>query len=218
MNPNQPVADGRYVLPQMEERTPYGVKQQDPYTKLFSERIIFLGTQIDDTSANDIMSQLLVLDAMNDSPITLYVNSPGGSLTSLTAIYDTMQYVNSEVHTICLGQAASAAAILLAGGEPGHRSALPHARIMIHQPRVNGSGRGQATDISIQANEISRLRRWCEDTLAADTGKSLDTVHTDLERDKFLTADMALEYGIIDNILHKVEKKKKGRVQASLIA
>src|SRR4029453_1041704 len=141
----------RYVLPQFEERTPYGFKRQDPYTKLFEDRIIFLGVQVDDASADDIMAQLLVLESTDpDRDITLYINSPGGSFTAMTAIYDTMQYIRPEIQTVCLGQAASAAAVLLAAGTPGKRLALPNARILIHQP-ATGQGGGQASDIEIQA-------------------------------------------------------------------
>ena len=155
----------RYVLPQYEERTPYGFKRQDPYTKLFDDRIIFLGVQVDDASADDVMAQLLVLESQDpDRDITLYINSPGGSFTALTAIYDTMQYIKPEITTVCLGQAASAAAVLLAAGAPGKRLALPNARILIHQPAMGGEGGGgQASDLEIQANEIMRMREWLEE-------------------------------------------------------
>ena len=150
----------RYVMPQFEERTPYGFKRQDPYTKLFDDRVVFLGAQVDDTSADDVMAQLLVLESQDpDRDITLYINSPGGSFTAMTAIYDTMQYIKPEVTTVCLGQAASAAAVLLAAGSPGKRLALPNARILIHQPAMGGEGGGgQASDLEIQANEIMRMR------------------------------------------------------------
>ena len=129
----------RYVLPNFEERTPYGYKRQDPYAKLFEDRIIFLGVQVDDASADDIMAQLLVLESQDpDSPITMYINSPGGSFTALTAIYDTMQYIKPQIQTVCLGQAASAAAVLLAAGSPGRRLALPNARVLIHEPAMEG--------------------------------------------------------------------------------
>jgi ATP-dependent Clp protease protease subunit len=177
------------------------VKTQDPYTRLFQERVIFLGVQIDDTSADDVMSQLLVLESMDrEADITMYINSPGGSMTALAAIYDTMQYVSPHINTVCLGQAASSAALLLAGGQKGKRSALPNARILIHQPSSQGE-RGQASDIEIQAEEILRMRKWLESTLAFHTGKPIETVSSDLDRDKFLTAQEALEYGIIDQIL-----------------
>ncbi|MDO5645300.1 MAG: ATP-dependent Clp protease proteolytic subunit [Dermabacter sp.] len=192
----------RYVLPTYEERTAYGFKRQDPYAKLFEDRIIFLGVQVDDASADDVMAQLLVLESQDpDRDITLYINSPGGSFTALTAIYDTMQYIKPDVSTVCLGQAASAAAVLLAAGAPGKRLALPNARILIHQPAMGGQGGGQASDIEIQANEIMRMRTWLEDTLALHSGRDRDLIHRDIERDKILTAQGALEYGLIDQVL-----------------
>jgi len=193
----------RYVLPQYEERTAYGMKRQDPYTKLFEDRIIFLGVQVDDASADDVMAQLLVLESQDpDRDITLYINSPGGSFTALTAIYDTMQYIKPEVTTVCLGQAASAAAVLLAAGAPGKRLALPNARILIHQPAMGGEGGGgQASDLEIQANEIMRMRDWLEQTLADHSGRSKEQVSRDIERDKILTAKDALEYGLVDQVL-----------------
>lgn len=201
MNPMDMMPESRYVLPQFEERTPYGVKHQDPYAKLFQNRIIFLGTQVDDTSANDIMSQLLVLETLDDtSDITMYINSPGGSMTAMAAIYDTMQYIGPDVQTVCLGQAASAAAILLAGGTPGKRLALPNSRVMIHQPSAGGT-RGQASDISVAATEIKRMRNWIEVVLEKHTTQNAEQIARDIARDKFLTAEAALEYGIIDAIL-----------------
>lgn len=192
----------RYVLPNIEEKTNYGTRVVDPYSKLFEQRIIFLGTPIDDTAANDIMSQMLILEQLdNETDITLYINSPGGSMTALTAILDTMRYVQSDISTICLGQAASAAAVLLAAGTKGKRVALPNARIMIHQPSVNGGGRGQASDIAIQAEEIMRMRKWLENELHETTGQDLEVLKKDLDRDKFLTAEMAKDYGIVDHIV-----------------
>lgn len=197
-----PMPTSRYVLPQYEERTAYGFKRQDPYTKLFEDRIIFLGVQVDDASADDVMAQLLVLESQDpDRDITLYINSPGGSFTALTAIYDTMQYIKPEVTTVCLGQAASAAAVLLAAGAPGKRLALPNARILIHQPAMGGQGGGQASDIEIQANEIMRMREWLESTLATHTGRSKEEISRDIERDKILTAQGALDYGLVDQVL-----------------
>ncbi|WP_349828932.1 ATP-dependent Clp protease proteolytic subunit [Brevibacterium litoralis] len=192
----------RYVMPQFEERTPYGFRRQDPYTKLFEDRVIFLGVQVDDTSADDVMAQLLVLESQDpDRDITLYINSPGGSFTALTAIYDTMQYIKPQIQTVCLGQAASAAAVLLAAGTPGKRLALPNARVLIHQPAMQGQGQGQASDIEIQANEVLRMREWLENTLAAHSNKSPEEISHDIERDKFLTAEAALEYGLVDQVL-----------------
>ncbi|MDO5662419.1 MAG: ATP-dependent Clp protease proteolytic subunit [Brachybacterium sp.] len=201
----------RYVLPQYEERTAYGFKRQDPYTKLFEDRIIFLGVQVDDASADDVMAQLLVLESQDpDRDIIMYINSPGGSFTALTAIYDTMQYIKPDVMTVCLGQAASAAAVLLAAGSPGKRLALPNARILIHQPAMGGQGGGQASDIEIQANEIMRMRDWLEDTLAHHTGRAKEDISRDIERDKILTAQSALEYGLVDQVL---ESRKDPRRQ-----
>jgi len=193
---------GRYVLPQFEERTAYGFKRQDPYTKLFEDRIIFLGVQIDDASADDVMAQLLVLESTDpDGLITIYINSPGGSFTALTAIYDTMLYIKPQIQTVCLGQAASAAAILLAAGSPGKRLALPNARVLIHQPAIEGGGYAQASDIEIQANELIRIREWLEQALAHHTGQPIERVRKDIERDKILTAQQAAEYGIVDQVL-----------------
>ena len=192
----------RYIVPQFQERTSYGFRQQDPYGKLFDDRIIFLGVQVDDTSADDVMAQLLVLESQDpDRDITMYINSPGGSFTAMTAIYDTMQYIRPEVQTVCLGQAASAAAVLLAAGAPGKRLALPNSRILIHQPAMGESGRGQASDIEIQAREIARMRTWLEETLARQSNKSAEEVNKDIDRDKILSAQEALEYGLIDQVL-----------------
>ena len=191
----------RYILPQFEERTSFGLKRQDPYTKLFEDRIVFMGVQVDDTSADDIMAQLLVLESQDpDSVITMYINSPGGSFTALTAIYDTMQYIKPQIQTVCLGQAASAAAVILAAGSKGRRLALPNARVLIHQPAMEGM-QGQASDIQIVADEIDRMRAWLEDTLAKHSGKSAEQVRRDIERDKILTAEQAKEYGLIDQVL-----------------
>lgn len=192
----------RYVLPTFEERTAYGFKRQDPYAKLFEDRIIFLGVQVDDASADDVMAQLLVLESQDPSrDIIMYINSPGGSFTAMTAIYDTMQYVKPDVQTVCLGQAASAAAVLLAGGAPGKRLALPNARMLIHQPSTGQAGHGQASDIEIQAAEILRMREWLESTLAKHTGQSVERIHEDIDRDKILSAAEAAEYGLIDQVL-----------------
>lgn len=192
----------RYVLPQVEERTAYGFKHQDPYTKLFEDRIIFLGVQVDDASADDIMAQLLVLESQDpDLDIKMYINSPGGSFTAMTAIYDTMQYVKSRIQTVCLGQAASAAAVLLAAGAPGMRLALPNARVLIHQPAIGEGSYAQATDIEIQANELDRMRDWLESTLAAHSGQDIARIRKDIERDKILSAAQAKDYGLVDQVL-----------------
>ncbi|WP_109474439.1 ATP-dependent Clp protease proteolytic subunit [Ornithinimicrobium cavernae] len=192
----------RYILPQFEERTSYGTKRQDPYTKLFEDRIIFLGIQVDDASAGDIIAQLIVLESQDpDRDILMYINSPGGSFTALTAIYDTMQYIKPDVQTFVIGQAASAAAVLLAAGTPGKRFALPNARVLIHQPALAGGDYGQASDIEIQANEVLRMRTWLEETWARHSGKTTEQVRKDIERDKILTAAEAKEYGLIDEVL-----------------
>jgi ATP-dependent Clp protease protease subunit len=197
-----PNFESRYVLPTFEERTAYGYKRQDPYAKLFEDRIIFLGVQVDDASADDVMAQLLVLESQDpDRDIVMYINSPGGSFTAMTAIYDTMQYIRPQVQTVCLGQAASAAAVLLAAGAPGKRLALPNARVLIHQPSTGDAGRGQASDIEIQAKEIMRMREWLEETLSKHSNRSIEQVNKDIDRDKILSAAEALEYGLIDQVL-----------------
>ena len=193
-------AESRYVLPSFVERTSYGVKEMNPYNKLFEERIIFLGVQIDDASANDVIAQLIALESLDpDRDITMYINSPGGSVTSMMAIYDTMQFVQPEIQTFCVGQAASAAAVLLAAGAPGKRMALPNARILIHQPYTE-TGRGQVSDLEIQANEIQRMREQLEEMLSKHSNQSPQQISEDIERDKILTAAEALEYGLIDQI------------------
>jgi ATP-dependent Clp protease protease subunit len=192
----------RYILPQFEERTPYGFKRQDPYTKLFEDRIIFMGVQVDDASADDIMAQLLVLEANDpDRDITMYINSPGGSFTAMTAIYDTMQFIRPEIQTVCLGMAASAAAVILAAGTPGKRLALPNSTVMIHQPSLSGGSGGQATDLEIQAREVLRMREWLEQTWAKHTNKTPEEISRDIERDLFLTAPEAQAYGLVDEVL-----------------
>ena len=194
-------AQARYVLPSFVERTSYGIKEMNPYNKLFEERIIFLGVQIDDASANDVIAQLIALESMDpDRDITMYINSPGGSVTSMMAIYDTMQFVQPEIATVCIGQAASAAAVLLAAGTKDKRMALPNARILLHQPATEG-GYGQSSDLEIQAREILRIRSLMESMLADSTGQPVEKVSRDIERDKYLTAEDAVEYGIVDDIL-----------------
>jgi ATP-dependent Clp protease, protease subunit len=190
----------RYVLPSFVERTNYGIKESNPYNKLFEERIIFLGAPIDDVVANDVMAQLIVLESTDpDRDIQIYINSPGGSFTALTAIYDTMVYVRPEIQTICMGQAASAAAVLLAAGKKGKRFALQNSRILIHQP--SGEGQGQVTDLEIQANEIMRMRTLLETILSTHTGQTVEKIKADIERDTILTAAQAKEYGIVDEVI-----------------
>jgi ATP-dependent Clp protease, protease subunit len=198
----------RYVLPSFVERTNYGIKESNPYNKLFEERIIFLGAPIDDVVANDVIAQLIVLESTDpDRDILIYINSPGGSFTALTAIYDTLQFVRPEIQTYCMGQAASAAAVLLAAGTKGKRYALHNSRILIHQPSGGTEGAMQISDLDIQAREILRMRELMEQILAKHTGQSVEQVHTDVERDKIFTAEQAKEYGIVDEVIssRKVE-------------
>jgi ATP-dependent Clp protease protease subunit len=196
----------RYIIPSFVERTSYGTRTSDPYNKMFEDRIIFLGVQVDDASANDVMAQLITLESMDpDRDITMYINSPGGSYTAMTAIYDTMQYVRPDIQTVCLGQAASAAALLLAGGTRGKRLALPSSRILIHQPALAGS-QGQGSDLEIVAREILRMRAQLEELLAQHTGQPLERVHHDIDRDKIMTADEAKEYGVVDVVLPSRKK------------
>jgi ATP-dependent Clp protease protease subunit len=191
---------GRYVLPSFIERTNYGMKESNPYNKLFEERIIFLGAPIDDVVANDVIAQLICLESTDpDRDILIYINSPGGSFTALTAIYDTMTYVRPEIQTYCMGQAASAAAVLLAAGTKGKRFALEHSRVLIHQP--SGEGQGQVTDLEIQAREILRMRNLLEEILASHTGQTVEQVKLDIERDRILTAEQAKDYGIVDAVI-----------------
>ncbi|WP_116952821.1 ATP-dependent Clp protease proteolytic subunit [Jiangella endophytica] len=188
-----------YYIPQWEERTSYGFRRIDPFGKLFEERIIFLGTPITDDVANAVMAQLICLESMEpDRDIEIYINSPGGSFTAMTTIYDTMQFIKPDVRTVCMGQAASAAAVLLAAGAPGKRLAVPNARILIHQPYTEGTY-GQASDIEIQANEILRMRSLLEKMLSDHSGRSLEQVRNDIERDKILTTQEAIDYGLVDN-------------------
>lgn len=191
----------RYVLPEFTERTSQGTRTMDPYSKLLSERIIFLGTPVDDASANDVMAQLIHLEhAAPEQDIQLYINSPGGSFTAMAAIYDTMNFVTCDVQTVCLGQAASAAAVLLAAGTPGKRLALPGARVLIHQPALHEPIQGQATDLQIQADELLRTREMLEEMLARHTGQPRERIAADIERDKIFDAHAAQEYGLIDGL------------------
>ncbi|NGO11421.1 ATP-dependent Clp protease proteolytic subunit [Streptomyces sp. HC44] len=192
----------RYVLPEFTERTSAGQRTMDPYSKLLEERIVFLGTQIDDTSANDVMAQFMHLEYQSpDRDISLYINSPGGSFSAMTAIYDTMRFVTCEVETVCLGQAGAAAAVLLSAGAPGKRSALPGARVLIHQPSLHEPVQGQTSDLAIQAEELMRTRRMLEEMLARHTGQTKERISADIERDKILEAEEALEYGLVDRII-----------------
>ena len=189
-----------YLVPVVVEQTSRGERSFDIYSRLLKERIVFLGTPIDDAVGNLIMAQLLHLESEDpDKDINLYVNSPGGDITSLFAIYDTMQYIKPDVSTICMGQAASAAAVLVLAGTKGKRFALPHSRILLHQP--HGGAQGQAVDIEIQAKEITRYRKLLEELIAEHTGQTLEKVAKDTDRDYILTADEAVEYGVVDEVI-----------------
>ena len=210
LSPGLAGVTNRYILPSFVERTSYGIKESNPYNKMFEERIIFLGVQIDDASANDVMAQLLTLESGDpDRDITMYINSPGGSFTAMTAIYDTMQFVRPDIATVCLGQAASAAAVLLAAGTPGKRMALPHSRVIIHQPATEG-GYGQGSDIEIQAREILRMRTQLEDMIAKHSNQPIDKVRKDIDRDKIMTAEETKEYGLVDTVLVSRKKSLQG--------
>ena len=198
MSPNN------YVIPTVFEQTSRGERYFDIYSRLLKDRIIFLGTPIDDTIANLIMAQMLHLESDDpDKDIFLYINSPGGSITSLFAIYDTMQYIKPEVNTVCMGMAASAAAVILAGGAEGKRFALPHARMMLHQP--HGGAQGQASDIEIQARLIVQMREQLNQILADHSGQDLSKIEQDTERDYWMMAAEAKEYGVIDGVLTRRE-------------
>ena len=189
-----------YLVPTVVEQSNRGERAYDLYSRLLKENIIFLGTPIDDTIANLICAQLIHLESDNpDKDINIYINSPGGDITALFAIYDTMQYIKPDIATICYGQAASAAAVLLAAGAPGKRLALPHSRILLHQPYAGAQG--QATDIELAAKEILRLRELLEEILAEHTGQPIERLHNDTDRDFVMTAAEAREYGIIDEVI-----------------
>jgi ATP-dependent Clp protease protease subunit len=190
-----------YYVPNVTETTSRGERVYDLYSRLLKENIIFLGTPIDDTIANLICAQLIHLESENpDRDINIYINSPGGDITALFAIYDTMQFIKNDIATICLGQAASAAAVLLAAGTKGKRLALPHSRVLLHQP-YGQVGYGQVTDLEIAANEILRMRDLLEEILANHTGQPLERIHADTDRDFVLEANEALAYGIIDDVI-----------------
>ena len=190
----------RYVLPHVLEQSTRGERSWDVYSYLFRERIVFLGQAIDDVIANDVMAQLLLLESQDpDRDIFLYINSPGGSFTALTAIYDTMQFIRPDIQTYCMGQAASAASVILAAGTKGKRYALEHARILIHQPYSEGGGQG--SDIEIQAREILRMRSLLEELIAEHSNTKIEVVRKDIERDKILTAREAVDYGLVDEVI-----------------
>jgi ATP-dependent Clp protease protease subunit len=206
MNPEQVAQHSsvvrNYLVPTVVESTNRGERAYDLYSRLLKENIIFLGTPIDDNIANLVCAQLLHLESENsDKDISIYINSPGGDITALFAIYDTLSFIKNEISTICYGQAASAAAVLLAAGSKGKRLALPHSRILLHQPW--GQGGGQATDIEIQAREIMRMRDLLNEILAEHTGQTVERIEADTDRDFVMTAPEALEYGIIDEVISR---------------
>ena len=190
-----------YLVPTVVEQTPRGERAFDIYSRLLKERIVFLGTPIDDTIANLIMAQLLHLEGEDpDKDIAMYINSPGGSTYALMAIYDTMQFIKPDMATYCMGLSASAAAVLLAAGAKGKRFALPHSRVLLHQPHISGLG-GQASDIEIHAREILKTREEINELLASHTGQKIERITADTERDYWLSATEALEYGVVDEVL-----------------
>ncbi|MGW2015194.1 ATP-dependent Clp protease proteolytic subunit [Streptomyces sp. NPDC001927] len=192
----------RYVLPEFTERTSYGSRTLDPYSKLLEERIVFLGTPIDETSANDVIAQLLHLEyADPDRDISLYINSPGGSMNAMSAIYDTMQVVTCDVETTCLGQAVSTAAVLLAAGAPGKRLALPGARVVLQQPATDEPLQGQPSDLDIQARELIRMRAMMAGMLVTHTGQDLERIDADIDRTTVLDAPGATAYGVVDHVV-----------------
>ncbi|MHB8762175.1 MAG: ATP-dependent Clp endopeptidase proteolytic subunit ClpP [Coriobacteriia bacterium] len=195
------------LVPIVVEQTSRGERSFDIYSRLLNERIVFLGHEIDDVIANLVIAQLLHLESEDpDKDINLYINSPGGSVTAALAVYDTMQYIRSDVSTICVGQCASAAAVLLAAGAPGKRFALPNSRVLIHQPW--GGTQGQVTDIEIQAREMLRMRDALDRILALHTGQPMEKIHLDTERDNIMTADEARAYGLIDAVFQKRGQKE----------
>ncbi|MCI3273877.1 ClpP family protease [Streptomyces cylindrosporus] len=194
---------GNYTIPYVVERTAHGERSSDVFSRLLSERIIFLGTEIDDGVANVVIAQLLHLEsAAPENEIAIYINSPGGSFTSLMAIYDTMTYVQAPISTICVGQAASTAAVLLAGGDPGRRIVLEHARVLLGQPASGGS-RGAISDLTLQAKEMVRIRAQVEEVLSRHTHHDIATLRADMDRDKVFTAQEAVAYGLADEVLSR---------------
>ncbi|MDE0846074.1 MAG: ATP-dependent Clp protease protease subunit [Candidatus Poriferisodalaceae bacterium] len=203
-----------YLVPTVVEQTNRGERAYDLYSRLLKENIIFLGTPIDDTIANLVCAQLIHLESENpDRDINIYINSPGGDINALFAIYDTSQYIKNDITTICLGQAASAAAVLLAAGSPGKRMALPHARVLLHQPF--GQAMGQATDIELASKEIERMRGLLDQILSRHTGQDLERIHNDTDRDFILDAEAAKEYGIIDEVISNRESVEDGPIRAA---
>ncbi|MFJ8000385.1 ATP-dependent Clp protease proteolytic subunit [Streptomyces sp. NPDC096310] len=207
---NRPSA--RYVLPEFTERTSNGSRTLDPYSRLLEDRIVFLGTPVDDTAANDVIAQFIHLEyAAPEQDISLYINSPGGSISAMSAIYDTMQIITCDVATTCLGQAVSTAAVLLAAGAPGKRMALPGARVVLRQPAAEEPVHGQPSDLMIHAQELLRLRDLVTSTLARHTGRSLERIAGDLDRDTILDAPGARSYGLIDHVVQNRKTSAAGR-------
>ena len=203
-----------YLVPNVVEQTSRGERAYDLYSRLLKENIIFLQTPVDDQIASLISAQLIHLESENpDKDINIYINSPGGDITALFAIYDTMQFIKNDIATICLGQAASAAAVLLAAGTPGKRLALPHARILLHQPY--GQAMGQATDVELAAREIERMRHLLEEILAEHTGQEISKIHTDTDRDFVMDADEAKAYGVIDEVINNRGDVADGPIRAA---
>ncbi|MFE9856333.1 ATP-dependent Clp protease proteolytic subunit [Streptomyces sp. NPDC005780] len=194
----------RHVLPEFTERTSQGTRTLDPYSKLLAERVVFLGTPVDDTAATDLVAQFMYLEHdAPDRPISLYINSPGGSFGAMTAIYDTMAFLTCEVETFCLGQAGAAAAVLLAAGAPGRRHALPGARVVVQQPELPEPVRGQPSDLEIEARELARMRDTLTGMLARHTGRPAEQIAADTERDLILDAEGAKDYGLVDHIVRR---------------
>jgi len=191
---------GQYTIPTVVEKTPLGERAYDIYSRLLSERIVFLGTEIDDGVANVVMAQLLHLESVSpDLEISLYINSPGGSFSALTAIYDTMQYIRPDVATTCMGQASSAAAVLLAAGAPGKRAVLPHAKVLLHQP--SSQAQGALPDLAIQAKEVARVRSEVDEILSRHTGHPVGKIRSDTDRNKTFSAREAVDYGLADSVI-----------------
>ena len=212
--PTPNLTASNYLVPTVVEQTNRGERAFDLYSRLLKENIIFLGTPIDDGVANVVCAQLLHLESENpDRDINIYINSPGGDITGLFAIYDTMQYIKNDIATMCLGQAASAAAVLLAAGTPGKRLALPHARILLHQPY--GQAMGQATDVELAAREIERMRHLLEEILAEHTGQEISKIHTDTDRDFVMDANEAKAYGVIDEVINNRGDVADGPIRAA---
>ena len=204
-----------YTIPSVVEKTQHGERAVDIYSRLLSDRIIYIGTEIDDGVANVVIAQMLHLESESpETPINLYLNSPGGSVTAMLAIYDTMQFVRSPIGTTCVGQAGSSAAVLLASGEPGQRTVLPHARVVLHQP--SGGGQGTLPDLALQAKEIVRVRAEMEQILARHTGQDVATLRADTDRDLILSAEEAVAYGVVDAVLDSRKIMQPGQAGRSV--